>query len=298
MPDSDTELHSSSLTVAWSKVISEPANPWSSCRCAPLAPAHENPASSSCLSSLHGLFRVVHTSLAFASIFDRCFFRFLHVLWWFAYALSCAKLLQEHPLLVWPLFIFLLILAFYLYPEDYTCIHMHYLFWLVPLSPYLFWLQSLWSISCSLVLYLLARSPARSPMPLPLYWCPPYYILSPILLHQSMTLSPYTLTVSLVYDSASPLPLPYHQSVTHSLSLTSFYTSTYSLVCARSTHLYKPYVPQLYSLTWIYLVLPSDLVQNLLSFTHTCDHRTLLWPLVIASWSIRSLCHRTLQLRL
>jgi hypothetical protein len=49
-------------------------------------------------------------------------------------------LLQEHP---WPLFIFLLILAFYLYPEDYTCIHMHYLFWLVILSPYLFWLYSL-----------------------------------------------------------------------------------------------------------------------------------------------------------
>jgi hypothetical protein len=52
-------------------------------------------------------------------------------------------LLQEHPMLAWPLFIFLLALAFYLYPEDYACIHMHYLFWLVILSPYLFWLHSL-----------------------------------------------------------------------------------------------------------------------------------------------------------
>jgi hypothetical protein len=46
-------------------------------------------------------------------------------------------------MLAWPLFIFLLALAFYLYPEDYVRIHMHYLFWLVILSPYLFWLHSL-----------------------------------------------------------------------------------------------------------------------------------------------------------
>jgi hypothetical protein len=50
--------------------------------------------------------------------------------------------LQEHPLLAWPLFIFLLILTLHLYPEDYMHIHMHYLFWLVVLSPYLFWLYS------------------------------------------------------------------------------------------------------------------------------------------------------------
>jgi hypothetical protein len=52
-------------------------------------------------------------------------------------------MLQEHPLLAWPLFIFLLILTFYLYSEDFACIHIHYLFWLVVLPPYLFWLYSL-----------------------------------------------------------------------------------------------------------------------------------------------------------
>jgi len=116
------------------------------------------------------------------------------------------------PLLVWPLFIFLLILAFYLFPEDYTCIHMHYRFWLVILSPYLFWLYSFWSPSCLLVLYLLARSPARSPMPFPLYQYPSYYILSPIPHYQSMMSSPLTLTTSLVVDSVPCYPY-------HSLSL-------------------------------------------------------------------------------
>jgi hypothetical protein len=53
------------------------------------------------------------------------------------------RLLQEHPLLAWPLFIFLLALAFYLYLEDYARIHMQYLFWLTVLSPYLYWLYSL-----------------------------------------------------------------------------------------------------------------------------------------------------------
>jgi hypothetical protein len=52
-------------------------------------------------------------------------------------------LLQEHPLLAWPLFIFLLALAFCLYPEDYVCIHMQYLFWLTVLSPYPYWLYFL-----------------------------------------------------------------------------------------------------------------------------------------------------------
>jgi hypothetical protein len=66
-------------------------------------------------------------------------------------------LLQEHLLLAWPLFISLLILAFYLYPDDYLCIFMHYLFWLVILSPYLLWLYSL-SFLVLAVLYLLIRS--------------------------------------------------------------------------------------------------------------------------------------------
>jgi hypothetical protein len=73
-------------------------------------------------------------------------------------------MLQEHPMLAWPLFIFLLILAFYLNPEDYAHIHMHYLFWLVVLSPYLFWL------------YLLAGSPACFPYALSI-------LLVPILLY-------------------------------------------------------------------------------------------------------------------
>jgi hypothetical protein len=55
---------------------------------------------------------------------------------------SC-YLLQEHLWLAWPLFIFFLTLAFYLYPEDYARIHMQYLFWLTVLSPYLYWLYSL-----------------------------------------------------------------------------------------------------------------------------------------------------------
>jgi hypothetical protein len=120
--------------------------------------------------------------------------------------------LQEHPLLAWPLFIFLLILTLHLYPEDYTCIHMHYLFWLVVLSPYLFWLYSFWSSSYSLVLYLLAGSLARSPMPFPLYWYPSYYNLSPIPYYWSMTSSPLTLTTSPVDDSVPHYPY-------HSLSL-------------------------------------------------------------------------------
>jgi len=155
-------------------------------------------------------------------------------------------LLQEHPLLAWPLFIFLLILAFYLYPEDYTCIHMHYLFWLVILSPYLFWLYSFWSLSCSPVLYLLAGSLAR---PLcafhftgthPVISWAPYLTIGPWhchpipLLHpQLVTQSPVTFTIVSVCDSISPLPLPYHWSLTHSPSLTSFCTTTYSMVCAR-----------------------------------------------------------------
>lgn len=108
MPDRDAELYSSPLTIAWSEANSEPANPWSNCECAPLSPVCEvqvsalwamvgrlrvDPAILSHLSSsLHSLFLVVHSSLAFDSAFGRCFFHLLHVLWWFTYTLSCVKL--------------------------------------------------------------------------------------------------------------------------------------------------------------------------------------------------------------
>jgi hypothetical protein len=137
------------------------------------------------------------------------------------------SLLQEHPLLAWPLFIFLLILAFYLYPKDYMHIHMQYLFWLTILSPYLYWLYSLWPYSHLSVPYLLVGSPAHSPMSFPLYWYSPCYTLNPLPYYRSMMMSPLTLTTPLVSDSSlviltivsvcdsvPPLPLPYYQSLT------------------------------------------------------------------------------------
>jgi len=57
--------------------------------------------------------------------------------------LQLRVMLQEHLFLAWPLLIFLLALAFYLYLEDYARIHMQYLFWLTILFPYLYWLYSL-----------------------------------------------------------------------------------------------------------------------------------------------------------
>jgi len=179
--------------------------------------------------------------------------------------------LQEHPLLAWPLFIFFLTLAFYLYLEDYTRIHMQYLFWLIVLSPYLYWLYSLWSHSHSPVLFLLAGSsapfpyaPSTLPVPILLYSEPltllsvhdvvtpyPYHILgqwlSPCHLYHSLGLwlnSPFALTLLPVSDSVPFLPA-------------YLCTTTYSLVCAQVPYVYKPCVPQLYSLTWIYLVLHS-----------------------------------------
>jgi hypothetical protein len=200
----------------------------------------------------------------------------------------------------WPLSISLLIPALYLYPEDFACIHMHYLFWLVILSPYLFWLYSLWSFPPAFVLYLLTGHPAHSPIPFPLYRCSPYYILNPIPYYQSMTLSPLplphpwsvtqspvTFTIVSVCDSISPLPLPYHQSLTHFLSLTFSCTTTYSLVCACFLHLLNPTYHKLYSLTWIYLVLPGCLVHNLLSLISLC-----LW----SSCFTLTLGHRVLDL--
>jgi len=75
-------------------------------------------------------------------IWDNIFVHSPHLSYTFI-ILKLSQLLQEHPLLAWPLFIFLLALAFYLYPEDYARIHMQYLFWLTILFPYLYWLYSL-----------------------------------------------------------------------------------------------------------------------------------------------------------
>jgi hypothetical protein len=215
----------------------------------------------------------------------------------------CEKelLLQEHPLLAWPLFIFFLSLTFYLYPEDYARIHMQYLFWLTVLSPYLYWLYSLWSHSHSPVLYLLTGSsahfpyaPSTIPVPILLYSEPltllsvhdvvtpyPYRILgrwlSPCHPYHSLSLL-FTLTLLPVSDSVLSLPV-------------YLCTTTYGLVCAWVPYVYKPCVPQLYSLTWIYLVLHGYLVHNPWSLNHfTCD----LW-LHSDLWSLCLLITRSLR---
>jgi len=142
-----------------------------------------------CLEVLHGFFKHwcpllwLQTQVALFHILIR--FNCVHVF----------HLLQEHLLLAWPLFVFFLTLAFYLYPEDYAHIHMQCLFWLTILSPYLFWLYSLWSFSCSLVLYLLARSLDRFPYA-------PSILLVPILSY------PEPLSLLLVHDIVTPYP--YH----------------------------------------------------------------------------------------
>jgi hypothetical protein len=106
-----------------------------------------------------------------------------------------------------------------------------------------------------------------SPMPFPSYRYSPYYILNPIPYYRSKTSSP--LTASSVGDSVpcyryhsfglwlsspSALTLP---SVSDSFPfpLTFLCTTIYSLVCAQLPYVYKPPVLQVYSLTWIYLVL-------------------------------------------
>jgi hypothetical protein len=214
----------------------------------------------------------------------------------------CEKelLLQEHPLLAWPLFIFFLSLAFYLYPEDYVCIHMQYLFWLTVLSPYLYWLYSLWSRSHSPVLYLLTRSSARFPyapstipVPILLYSEPPT-LLS---VHDIITPYPYCILgqwLSLLFTLTL---LPVSDSV---LSLPAYLcTTTYGLVCAWVPYIYQPCVSQLYSLTWIYLVLHSYLVHNPWSLNcFTCDLQlhSDLWSLCLLI--TRSLCCHHQQIRL
>jgi len=144
---------------------------------------------------------------------------------------------------------------------------MQYLFWLTVLFPYLYWLYSLWShfyILCTISAHRIPSSFLYAlpilPVPILLYpepytllsvhdivtlyrtpgwWlspCHPYHSLSPWL---SL---PSTLTLPPVPDSVLFLP-------------TFLCTTTYSLICAQFPHIYKPPVVQLYSLTWIYLVL-------------------------------------------
>jgi hypothetical protein len=79
---------------------------------------------------------------------------------------------------------------------------------------------------------------------------PIMYILNPYLTIGSWCHHPFTLTLLLVSDSVPCLPA-------------YLCTTTYSLVCAQVPYVYKPCVPQLYSLTWIYLVLHGYLVHNL-----------------------------------
>jgi hypothetical protein len=72
---------------------------------------------------------------------------------------------------------------------------------------------------------------------------------------------PFTLTIASVCDSVPPYP---YLTTSPWLILLPAYlcTTTYGLVCAHFPYVYKPYVPWLYSLTWIYLVLYSYLVHN------------------------------------
>jgi hypothetical protein len=107
------------------------------------------------------------------------------------------------------------------------------------------------------------------PMPFPPYQYSSYYILNPIPNYRFMTTSPFILTTIPVGDSVpcylyhsvslwlslpSTLTLP---PVSDSLlfPLTFLCTTNYSLVCAQFPYVYEPSVLQLYSSTWIYLVL-------------------------------------------
>jgi len=164
---------------------------------------------------------------------------------------------------------FLLALAFYLYPEDYVRIHMQYLFWLTVLFPYLYRLYSLWSRfhpPCTISAH---RIPGLLPYALPILLVPtllypePYTLLS---VHDIVTPYPYRipgwwLSPCHPYHSSGPwLSLPstltFPPVLDSILLLPAFLcTTTYSLVCAQFPHVYKPPVVQLYSLTWIYLVL-------------------------------------------
>jgi len=148
-------------------------------------------------------------------------------------SLETEVMLQEHPLLAWPLFIFFLTLLvpILLYSEPPTLLSVHDI-----ITPYPYHTLGRW--------------------------------LSPCHLYHSLGLwlsPPFTLTLLPVSDSVPFLPA-------------YLCTTTYSLVCAQVPYVYKPCVPQLYSLTWIYLVLHGYLVPNLYLWSSTS-----LWPLVIVS---------------
>jgi hypothetical protein len=161
-----------------------------------------------------------------------------------------------------PLLVILLLIILHLY---YICLPDP---WLVPLCPFHF--TSTHPI-ISWALYLTIGP----------WCCHPIPLLHP----QLVTQSPVTLTIVLVCDSTFPLSLPYYQALTCSLLLTFSCTTTYSLVCAHFPSLYKPYIPQLYSLTWIYLVLPgylvpqplkpNKLIRVIISITLTLGHHIL-----------------------
>jgi hypothetical protein len=160
-----------------------------------------------------------------------------------------SEVLQEHLFLAWLLFIFLLALAFYLYLEDYVCIHMQYLFWLTVLFPYLYWLYSLWSCFHSLCTIFAHRISGSIPYALPIPPVPtllhpePYTLLS---VHDVVTPYPYRihswwLSPCHLYHSFSPwlglfptLTLPL---VSDSVPFLPAYlcTTTYSLVCAQGS---------------------------------------------------------------
>jgi hypothetical protein len=125
---------------------------------------------------------------------------------------------------------------------------MHYLFWLVILSPYLFWLHSLWSLPCPPVLYLLARSPACFPYalstlpvpillyPEPLTWLLVYDIVT-LCLHRILGWWLTSLYHSLGLWLSSPLPLPYYQSLTHLSACLSLYYYLQSGPCSFPLHI-------------------------------------------------------------
>jgi hypothetical protein len=166
------------------------------------------------------------------------------------------------------------------------------------LTQYLFWLTILIPFHLTCTINCSPDPWFASPMPLPLYQYSSYYILNPLPYYWSMTSPPlylycilgWWLTSLYPYHSlglwlSSPLPLPYYRFLTRLPSLPAYpCTTTYGLVCARFPYIYKPYIPQLYSLTWIYLVLPSYLVHNLLSLISLyLWSLASLWPVVIAS---------------
>jgi hypothetical protein len=155
-------------------------------------------------------------------------------------------MLQEHPLLAWPLFIFFLALAFYLYPEEADRTLSLPLLVIFPLITF----PLLCTISAcqipSLFPYALSTLPVFT-----LLYSEPLTLLS---VHDDVTSYPYCilgrwLTPCHPYHSLGlwlSLPftltlLPVSDSV--SFRLAYLCTTTYSLVCAQVPYIYKPCVP-------------------------------------------------------